>query len=97
MHCLSLPIPVARLLKRLFNVVSTLTISNQYIIAQKAEIDPVRDSSTRWKAPELEKVPVRGLLAARFTDVGNSFSSGKKVSSCEMSTNMCPKVPMNYY
>lgn len=82
MHCLSLPIPVARLLKRLFNVVSTLTISNQYIIAQKAEIDSVRDSPTRWKAPELEKVPVRDLLAARFTDVGNSFSSGMLEGIC---------------
>ena len=37
-HHLSLPIPVSRFLKRLFNVVSTLAITNQYLVLQRAEV-----------------------------------------------------------
>ncbi|KLO15953.1 alpha/beta-hydrolase [Schizopora paradoxa] len=37
MTYLSVPIPVARLLKRLFNVVSSLAISDQYLLVQKAD------------------------------------------------------------
>jgi len=37
MTYLSVPFPVARFLKRLFNVVSSLTISNQYLLRQKAD------------------------------------------------------------
>lgn len=37
MTYLSVPIPVARFLKRLFNVVSSLAISNQYLLVQKSD------------------------------------------------------------
>ena len=38
MQYLSLPVPVARFFKRLINVISSLTISNQYLLLQK--VDP---------------------------------------------------------
>ncbi|KAL5501802.1 hypothetical protein ACEPAH_9062 [Sanghuangporus vaninii] len=38
MRSLSLPIPVALFIRRLFNVFSSITISNQYLLARKSEV-----------------------------------------------------------
>ena len=37
MQILAIPFPVVRFLRRLFNVVTSLTISNQYLLVQKAD------------------------------------------------------------
>ena len=85
MHCLSLPLPVARLLKRIFNVVSTLAISNQYMLAQKTEIDGGKETTVTQKARELERTHLMELLSSRFTDAGNSFSSSEYYIYCFIS------------
>ena len=43
MHSLSFPIPVSRLLKQLFNVLSTLSISHQYLLPKKTDTDVSTD------------------------------------------------------
>lgn len=52
MYSLSLPIPVAQFLRRLFNVISSLTISNQYFLLQKTDLEAGRENSARQDAPK---------------------------------------------
>lgn len=57
MNYVSLPLPVVQLLRRLFNVISTISISNQYLLVRKAEAEALgeghkaQNSSTASAAP----------------------------------------------
>lgn len=67
MSSLSLPVPVALFLRRLFNVVSSITISNQYYLLQKTDLDAGREARAGGEvAKRSERSPVRSeVLAAQ--------------------------------
>ncbi|EJC98498.1 alpha/beta-hydrolase [Fomitiporia mediterranea MF3/22] len=66
MQSLSLPVPVAVFIRRLFNVFSSITVSSQYYLLQKAESESGKDGRINGKAlRRSEGSPVRSetLLA----------------------------------
>lgn len=80
MSSLSLPVPVALFLRRLFNVVSSITISNQYYLLQKTDLDAGREPRAGSEAVNrTERSPVRSKVlaarAVRFVD-GRDASEG---------------------
>ncbi|THG98575.1 hypothetical protein EW145_g7402 [Phellinidium pouzarii] len=79
MHYLSLSIPVVQFLRRLFNVISSFAISNQYLLVQRADLDTGRDSFSKQNLSRLsyENTPVRSekLLASRVEPLADTHHS----------------------
>ncbi|KAH8114762.1 alpha/beta-hydrolase [Phellopilus nigrolimitatus] len=74
MYHLSLPLPVARFLRQLFNVFSSLAVSNQYLLLQKVELEAGRETSAGSGAPndsENTRIRSESLLNSELDDTPN--------------------------